>query len=47
MTIKADYVILCDPAPQGRPDDTLVGQLAGGHAPPWLVPTGPSIWRVR
>lgn len=47
MTVRADYVILCDPAPLGRPADTLVGQLAGGHAPPWLVPAGPSIWRVR
>lgn len=47
MSVKADYIILCDPAPPGRRVDALGGQLVIGHAPAWLVPVGPSIWRVR
>lgn len=47
ITVKADYVMLCDPAPLGRHADTLVGQLVVRKTPTWLGPIGPSIWRVR
>lgn len=40
---RVDYVVACDPMPDGR----FADRLRRGAVPGWLTPIGPGLWQIR